>query len=337
MNLPENLRHKFSHIYVEEEILSFPETEEILSHFSDAIVIPVRRYTDVFERTRQSLPFQQVAQNLILAGKHDQRIYQGSPVCQNFDERYFYYCAPVMNCLFDCEYCWLKGMYASANLVVFLNQEDFIHDTEKLLKEHPVYLCVSYETDLPGLESLLHLCRWWGKETVKHEDLTIELRTKASYQKSWEEIPVNDRIIFAFTLSPDEVIQNCEHGTASLDQRIQTIRKCLSEGRQVRLCFDPMIPVKNRKEAYCNMIEKIVDQIDLKQIRDVSIGTFRISKQYLKKMRKAYPDSAVIQYPYVCDHGFYHLPDDLQKEMEEGMIALLSEYMDRKKIFVWKN
>lgn len=337
MHSPEDLRHKFSHIYVEEEILQEERTKRICSLFDDACIVPVGRYTDVFERTRQSLVQQQASQNLILACKHDQRIYQGSPVCQNFDERYFYYCAPVMNCFFDCEYCWLKGMYASANLVVFINQEDFMQDVQKLLKEHPIYLCVSYETDLPGMESLFHFCRWWGERTVENENLTIGLRTKAGYQEAWEEIPVNDRIIFAFTLSPQEVIDSCEHGTASLKERIGTVRKCMKEGRQVRLCFDPMIPVRNWQKAYAGMVKQVTDAIDLNEIRDVSVGTFRISRQYLKKMRKAYPDSAVVQYPYVCDHGFYHLPDELQNQMENSLIDLLCKYMDRKKIFTWNN
>lgn len=337
MRLAEDLRHKFSHIYVEEEILQDERTRQICSLFSDACIVPVGRYTDVFDRTRQSPALQQACQNLILAGKHDQKIYQGSPVCQNFDERYFYYCAPVMNCFFDCEYCWLKGMYASGNLVVFINQEDFMQDVQVLLKQHPVYLCVSYETDLPGMESLFHFCRWWGERTVENENLTIELRTKAGYQESWKEIPVNERIIFAFTLSPQKVISACEHGTASLEERLASAQRCLLEERQVRLCFDPMIPVKNWQNAYKEMVRQTADALDLEKIRDVSVGTFRISRQYLKKMRKAYPDSAVVQYPYVCDHGFYHLPDDLQNQMESSLIDQLSEHMDRKKIFTWNN
>ena len=36
-----------------------------------------------------------------------------------------------MNCVFDCEYCYLKGMYPSANLVVFVNLEDIFAEVEK--------------------------------------------------------------------------------------------------------------------------------------------------------------------------------------------------------------
>ena len=66
-----------------------------------------------------------------------------------------------MNCVFDCEYCYLKGMYPSANLVVFVNLEDIFAEVEKRLAAHSVYLCVSYDTDLLALEHLTgYAARW---------------------------------------------------------------------------------------------------------------------------------------------------------------------------------
>ena len=46
-------------------------------------------------------------------------------------------------------------------------------------------------------------------------------------------------------------------------------------------------------------------------------GTFRISQDYLKKMRKNEPDSAVVQFPYQNDGGVYHYPTALMEEMEQ--------------------
>ena len=31
----------------------------------------------------------------------------------------------MFNCIYDCDYCYLQGMYPSANIVVFVNHEDF--------------------------------------------------------------------------------------------------------------------------------------------------------------------------------------------------------------------
>mgnify|MGYP006330031873 CR=1 FL=1 len=51
-------------------------------------------------------------------------------------------------------------------------------------------------------------------------------------------------------------------------------------------------------------------------------------------MRKQYPDSSVLQYPYVCDHGFYHLRDDIQKKVEHTVLDALDEVKD--KIYQWE-
>ena len=131
-----------------------PETKRILTQFPQAEVIAIDHYKDVFCRSRQDYVRQHAAQNLILAAKHGELLYPGAPVCQSFGNEHFYYTSCVMNCVFDCEYCYLKGMYPSANLVVFVNLEDIFAEVEKRLAVHPVYLCVSYDTDLLALEHL---------------------------------------------------------------------------------------------------------------------------------------------------------------------------------------
>ena len=36
-----------------------------------------------------------------------------------------FYFSHMYNCLYDCEYCFLQGMYSSADYVLFVNYEDF--------------------------------------------------------------------------------------------------------------------------------------------------------------------------------------------------------------------
>ena len=76
--------------------------------------------------------------NLILAEKHGTAVYPGAPVCHDFGSERFFYTAMAVNCLYDCSYCWLKGMYNTANLVIFINLEKAFGQTEKLLEEGPL-------------------------------------------------------------------------------------------------------------------------------------------------------------------------------------------------------
>ena len=38
----------------------------------------------------------------------------------------------MYNCLFDCKYCFLQGMYSSANYVIFVNYEDYYDEIKKI-------------------------------------------------------------------------------------------------------------------------------------------------------------------------------------------------------------
>ena len=38
----------------------------------------------------------------------------------------------MYNCLFDCKYCFLQGMYSSANYVIFVNYEDYYEEIKKI-------------------------------------------------------------------------------------------------------------------------------------------------------------------------------------------------------------
>ena len=114
---------KFRHLYIESSILDHPETIRIRSLFPNAVCVPIERYTDVFSRPHQSYTAQYASMNLILAEKHGTAVYPGAPVCHDFGSKRFFYTAMAVNCLYDCSYCWLKGMYNTANLVIFVNLE----------------------------------------------------------------------------------------------------------------------------------------------------------------------------------------------------------------------
>ena len=65
--------------------------------------------------------------------------------------------------MYDCEYCYLKGMYPSGNLVIFVNLEDIFAETKRRLAGRPMYLCVSYDTDLAAVEPITGYVSEWVK------------------------------------------------------------------------------------------------------------------------------------------------------------------------------
>jgi len=327
---------KFSHIYVEEAIKDHPRTLAILRRFPEAHVIRIHHYKDVFCRKGQNYTAQFNAQALIIASKQGKLVYSGAKVCQSFGNEHFYYTSCVMNCLYDCEYCYLKGMYPSGNMVIFINIEDILLQLEEILKKHAVYLCVSYDTDLMALEELTGFIKIWIQFAKLHEKIKIEIRTKCCNDKMTEQLAPVDGVIYAVTMSPQYIIELYEHSTASMLQRIRWTKKMMDKGHLVRLCFDPMIYCKDWKKHYGDMLDIIIDEINMSQLLDVSVGSFRISCDYLKNMRRNAPYSGITQYPYENDNGVYHYKSETMAEMEQYLAQRLRELVGADKVFLWK-
>ena len=333
MNLSdkEYLAKHYSHIYVEEDAYNYPLTKKILENFKNSTVITIKHYKDMFNRSRQDFVLQKKAQSLILAVNTSELIYPGARFCQSFGNAHFYYTSNVMNCVYDCEYCYLQGMYPSGNMVVFVNIEDYFATVSKKLREHSMYICISYDTDLLAIEGMTGITQCWIDFAARNPNLTIEIRTKSAYMVNRLYSSNLKNVIFAWTLSP-EFITQYEHLTPSLDARIKAVNTAIQNGSIVRLCLDPMIYVKNYQEIYSTFYHKLFTEIESDQIFDLSIGVFRISSDYLKSMRKK-RHCAITTYPYENIDGMCSYEQKKSDEMLNFARLELSKYISSDKIY----
>lgn len=339
----------FSHIYIERTLLDAPgpdsgqdmdcaggQVSHILSHFPGARIIPIEHYKDILNRSRQNSCLQKQSPALILARKSQNLIYPGAPVCQSFGNQHFFYTSCMMNCIFDCEYCYLQGMYPSANIVVFLNLQEVFDQVDSLLAAHSsVYLCVSFDTDLMALEHVLGFCRRWCVFAASRPGLTIEIRTKSAAFHTLSQLEPSDRVILAWTLSPQRIAEQYEHHTAPLAARLSNAREAIDKGWRVRLCFDPLLLEPDWESQYLELVETAFASIPAASVMDASLGSFRVSCDYLKRMRRQRPDSVVLNYPFEAEHGVYHY-GAASERITSFMAGLLKRYLPEEKLFIWK-
>lgn len=336
-NYANNFYNKpFTYIYVEEQALEHDNTKHILGKFPDAHIIPIKHYKDIFNRRNQNPIMQKNAPSLILAVQNETFIYPGAPVCQSFGNEYFYYSSLIMNCIFDCEYCYLQGMYPSGHPVIFVNIEDCFDKLSGLLKEHPIYLCISFDTDLLAFENITGYVAKWIDYCRTQPDLTIEIRTKSANFKAISDLDIPDNVILAWTLTPDYVINHFEHKTPSLDKRVEAACKAIDKGLNVRLCFDPVLYFPDYQTEYTDFFKYVFDKVNPSRIKDVSFGEFRVSCDYLKKMRRLRPDSLVLQYPYDTGSGVAGYDKKLSEELIIFFKKQLANYISADKIYIWK-
>lgn len=304
--------YKFSHVYVEKEALNYPISSKIISYFQKSRIVTIDHYKDVFCRKNQNFVLQKNSPKLILAVKKNNFVYNGSEMCDNFENDNFYYTSTVMNCIYNCEYCYLQGMYPSSNVVIFVNIEDTINEIERMLKTHSVYLCVSYDTDLMAIENVTGFIHKWAEIAARNENLKIEIRTKSANFRALKNIACLDNIILAWTLSPDKIIKEFEGNTPCLESRLKSICNAIDNGWKVRICFDPILYVENWSELYKECIETTFKMLGNRKVYQVSIGVFRVSKDYLKTMNKLRRDSKLLAYPFntedgICSYNIKHI------------------------------
>jgi spore photoproduct lyase len=225
-------------------------------------------------------------------------------------------------------------MYTSANIVIFVNIEDIFKEVEDLLNKHPVYLCISYDTDILAFENITGFTEKWIKFAKIHKNLKIEIRTKSANFRSIEKLKPCDNVILAWTLSPEEISQKYEVNTPSFNSRLTSVSSAVSNGWKTRICFDPILYLKNWETYYKNCIERTFGVIFPDSIQDISIGVFRISKDYLKRMKKVNPYSVVLSYPFEIENGVCTYSDLHHKAMIDFVYSLVCRYIKKEKIFI---
>lgn len=330
----ELLNKAFSHIYIEKEAKNYKESKNILERFPHSKVIEIDNYKEVFSRNNQNFNLQKKSPKLILAVKKDSYLYEGAKVCESFGNENFYYTSSILNCIYDCEYCYLQGVYSSGNIVIFVNIEDLFKEIEKILKEKSMYICISYDTDLMALEGVTGFVKKWYDFVSQHDNLKIELRTKSDSIKVFKSLTPNKNFIVAWTISPKKFAEKFELGAVSFDRRLEAAKELIENGWTVRVCFDPMIKIRDFKESYGDMIRETFKKINGEKILDVSIGTFRISKEYMKRMKKNRVNSIILNYPFQCQEGVYTYTLEENREMLEYVEKEILKYISKDKIFI---
>ncbi len=316
----------FSHIYVEERILEHPNTVRILEKFPNAIQIKTKHYKNVFNAKSQDFRSQKNSTKLILAKKEDQFLYPGSGFSPSFGAENFYYNTLALNCIYDCEYCYLQGMYSSANLVIFVNTEDFFTATKDFLEKHKsLYLCISYETDLLALESILGYCKEWIEFGGRNENLTLELRTKSTSFSQISHLKPNSNTILAWSLNPMPIWKEWEKKTPSPLARMKSMTEAIEKGWRVRLCLDPLLFLPEWKEVYSEFIQTLKAEVPLDKIPEICLGVFRINADFLQKMRSENENSALLWYPFNISNRVASYGDKQEQTMKEFVAGLLLE------------
>lgn len=314
-------------------------TRAILSRFSKSSVVEVDDYQNVFGRGKQDFWRQKASPKLILSLKKDNFLYHGNEFLQANVSPNFSYNAVVLNCPYDCHYCYLQGMYGSANVVAFVNLEDYFEAAERHIQSRPdpaspVPLAISYDSDLLALEGVLGYVGEWVKWSRGRPDVLVEVRTKSAGKRFFQEHTPSDSMRMAWTLSPESICRQYEAGAPGLEARIAAVREAASRGWRIALCLDPILKVRDGDRIYGEFLGRLWDSLPWEAVERVELGVFRVSTSYFKHMLKR-PGTDLLHYPY--EHANNAV--SYNKAERDALVGFchdrLIKILSKEKIHIW--
>jgi len=304
-------------IYVEDEILGHPRTLQIQARFPDSQVVPCARYGEVFNRRAQSFRLQKRRPSLILAKKHRGFVHEapegyGFPGLRNLTFSH------MLNCIYDCRYCFLQAMYRSAHYVVFVNYEDFQWEIEERIRAaegRELYFSSGYECDSLALEPVTRFAASFVPFFARFPKAWLELRTKSTQVRSLLDMEAVPNVVVAFSLTPDEVQQSLELLTPAVDRRLRAAERLQERGWKVGLRFDPLIYNEGFREQYRRLYAQAFEHLQADALHSVSLGPFRLSPRFFRTAERLYPDEPLLAGPMQELDGAVSYRRDLEAEI----------------------
>jgi len=323
-------------IYVEKDIICHPRTKRIIERFGNqAKIINCEHYGEVFNLKAQNFRLQKEKPALILAAKKNKLVLP-TPEGFGVGSQDNFYFSHMYNCLYDCRYCFLQGMYPSAHYVLFINYEDFmaeiIQQAEKTTGD--CYFFSGYDADSLAYEGVSGFLQTFLPFFAKQPHrVKLECRSKSTNINAFLEHTPLSNVIIAFSFTPEAVSKEVEHKVPNLAKRIQALHTLANLGWSIGLRFDPLIACQNFTKQYTDLVERILTNLPRECIHSVSIGPLRFPIKMYQKIQSLYPKDKLLAEPFVKRGNVMSYREDIEERMKDIVKGLVIKHLEEEKIF----
>jgi len=234
----------------------------------------------------------------------------------------------VENCIFGCSYCTIQTFYKSET--VFDNNIAGKLANIQLDPERNYHIGTGQSSD-----SLA-----WGNKNGNLDDLCkfasdnpnvlLEFKTKSDNISYFLENEIPPNIVCSWSLNPQTIIDNEEHFTVSLENRLKAARSVADKGVKVSFHFHPIVYYDDWRLAYTDIAKKVQDVFRPEDVLFISFGSVTFIKPVLKKIRNLGFPTKITQMELVTDpHGKMTYPDNIKIEKFSTMYQAFSRWHEK--------
>ena len=327
-------------LYIETAIRDHPRVAHILARYPNARRIDCAHYAEVFNRKGQNFRLQKNNPALILAHKPQQWVLP-APAEYGLNSEHNYYFSHMLNCLYDCRYCFLQGMYRSAHYVLFINYEDFATAIEQTIQQlttdtgssQPVWFFSGYDCDSLALEPLSGFIEYFLPVFAAQPNAWLEIRTKSTQIRALLRQPALENVVVAFSFTPTAIAAMLEHKVPSVAKRLQAIQSLQQHGWRIGLRFDPLLLHANYQQHYRELFDSVFQVCDPERLHSVSYGPFRLPQAFFATMQRLYPDEPLLAGPLDRHGPSISYRAELEHELREFCAHELQRYVSPHQLY----
>ncbi len=161
-------------------------------------------------------------------------------------------------------------------------------------------------TDIAGIDHIAGHLDFFIDLLKRNPEFKIRFFTKSAQLDSLYKHDGDNRVSVIMGLNTEHVINNYEHGTSSLDDRIKAIKKLQEKGGyKIRLQIEPIIFYTGYEKDYIDMVGKVMQNIDPKKIYQINIGGLRLTHELRNMCKDFFPQSNFFDEPMQRTQGSY--------------------------------
>jgi spore photoproduct lyase len=224
----------------------------------------------------------------------------------------------VENCVFGCSYCTIQTFYGKDILI----QKDIKQklDTISIDPNRFYHFGTGQSSDSLAWGNrngiLDALCNF----ASENPNLLMEFKTKSNNIRYFLETKIPENIVCSWSLNSPVIIENEEHFTAPLEERIASARALADSGIKVAFHFHPLVWYEGWKEDYLKIAKQLQNEFAIHEVLFVSFGSITLIKPVVQKIRDLGNPTKTLQMEFVKDpHGKLTYPDYIKTLMFKYM------------------
>ena len=217
----------------------------------------------------------------------------------------------VESCAFGCSYCTIQTFYKD-KIYIEENIKEKL-DKIELRDDRRYHIGTGQSSDAlvwgnrnGVLDDLMAFAR-------EHPNVLLEFKTKSDNISYFLENEIPANIVCSWSLNPQIIIDNEEHYTASLENRLGAARAVADKGVKISFHFHPIIYYDDWAAAYPEIARTIMRRFNPEEVLFISFSSVTFIKPVIKKIRERGMPTKILQMDFVTDpHGKLTYSDEIK-------------------------